>query len=76
MATTMCNDDIEFLLYINDPDAHLIHCCTYEQYLIPANVSNFGICSLDDGNLVLVAKKDIRVLNVQDYIKKNKENVN
>ncbi|CAF3707682.1 unnamed protein product [Rotaria sp. Silwood1] len=73
ITTTMCNDDIELLLYINDPDNRLIHCCTYQEYLISAHVSNFGICSLDDGNLVLIAKKDIRVLNIQDYLKKNKE---
>ena len=69
----MCNNDIDLLLYINDPDARLIHCCTLQQYLISAHVSNFGICSLDDGNFLVLTKKDIRILNVQDYLNINKE---
>lgn len=64
----MCN-----VLYINDPDNRLIHCCNYQEYLIPIHVSNYGISSLNDGNLILVTKKDIRLLNVQDYLKQNKE---
>jgi hypothetical protein len=72
-TTTISNDDSEFLLYINDPDGRLIHCCTYEQYLIAAHISNFGICSLDDGNLVLISNNHIRNFNVQDYITKNNQ---
>ncbi len=66
--------DIELLLYINDPDGRLIHCCTYQKYIISTRLPNFGICSFDDGNLVLIEKKDIRILDVQDYFKKNKRN--
>ena len=69
----MSDDDVELLLYINDPTSRLIHCCTYEEYLIPARISHFGICSSNDGNLVLVTKKDIRILNLQDYLKTNRQ---
>jgi len=67
----MFNDDIELLLYINDPEARLIHCCTYQQYLISVNITHFGFSSLDNGNLVLLSKQDIRILNIQDYLKQN-----
>ncbi|CAF4120631.1 unnamed protein product [Adineta steineri] len=70
-VTTMCNDEIKLLLFVNDLNGHLIHCCTHEQYLIPIQVNAFGICPLDDGNLSLVASKDIRGLKVQDHLKRN-----
>jgi hypothetical protein len=59
------------LLFINDPKSHFIHCCTYERYLISIEVNSFAICSLNDGNLAIVANKDIRGLKVQDYLKQN-----
>ncbi len=70
-ATTMSNGEIKLLLFVNDLKSHLIHCCTYEQYLIPIQVNAFGICALNNGNLALIASKDIRGLNVQDYLKNN-----
>ncbi len=70
-ATTISNGEIELLLFVNDLKSHLIHCCSCEQYLIPIQVNAFGICPLNDGNLVLVASKDIRGLNVQNYLQKN-----
>jgi hypothetical protein len=70
-STTMCNNDIQLLLFVNDLKSHLIHCCNYQQYLIPIQINAFGICSLNDGNLSLVATKDIRTLNIQDFLKTN-----
>ncbi|CAF1247521.1 unnamed protein product [Rotaria sp. Silwood1] len=70
-ATTTCNDQIELLLFVNDPKSHLIHCCTHQQYLIPIQVNAFGICPLNNGNLALVASRDIRGLKVQDYLQEN-----
>ncbi|CAF2890865.1 unnamed protein product [Rotaria sp. Silwood2] len=70
-TTTMCNDQIELLLFVNDLKSHLIHCCTHQQYLIPIQVNAFGICPLNDGNLALVASKDIRGLKVQSYLQQN-----
>jgi hypothetical protein len=67
----MFNDSIQLLLFVNDVKSHLIHCCNYQEYLIPIQINAFGICSLNDGNLSLVASKDIRVLNVQDSLKTN-----
>jgi hypothetical protein len=68
------DNNIELLLYINDPDGRLIHCCTYQKYLMSTRLTNFGICSLDDGNLVLIEKKDIRILSFQNYLNKNQLN--
>jgi len=62
------NDDMELLFYINDPHGRLIHCCSYEKYLITTHISNFGICSLDDGNVILMTENDIRLLNFQNSI--------
>ncbi|CAF3303861.1 unnamed protein product [Rotaria socialis] len=70
-ATSACNDEIEGLLFVNDVKSHLIHCCSHQQYLIPIQVNAFGICPLNNGNLALVAGKDIRGLNVQDYLQQN-----
>ncbi|CAF2712776.1 unnamed protein product [Rotaria sp. Silwood2] len=70
-TTTMCNDQIELLLFVNDLKSHLIHCCTHQQYLIPIQVNAFGICPLNDGNLALVASKDIRGLKVQSYLQQH-----
>jgi hypothetical protein len=67
----MCNDETELLLFVNDPKSHLIHCCTHQQYLIPIQVNAFGISSLNDGNLSLVATQDIRGLKVQDFLRRN-----
>ncbi len=75
-STTTSDNQVELLLYINDPDSHLIHCCTYENYLTSANVSNYGICSLNDGNLIIITKKDIRALDVQNYLRGNNSNFN
>jgi hypothetical protein len=70
----MSDNQVELLLYIDDPDNHLIHCCNYEKYLTSATVSNYGICSLNDGNLIIITRKDIRALNVQDYLRRNNYN--
>lgn len=67
MASTN-NNKIESVLFINDLKGHLIHCCTLRQYLMPIEVNALGICPLNEGNLALVAKRDIRGLKVQDYI--------
>lgn len=70
-TTTMSDENIQSLLFINDVKGHLIHCCNYQAYLIPIQVNAFGICSLNDGNLSIVANKDIRGLNIQEYLQKN-----
>ncbi|CAF3629022.1 unnamed protein product [Rotaria sordida] len=70
-AKTTCNNQIELLLFVNDPKSHLIHCCTHQQYLIPIQVNAFGICPLNDGNLALVGSRDIRGLKIQDYLQEN-----
>ncbi|CAF4964584.1 unnamed protein product [Rotaria sp. Silwood1] len=70
-TTTTSNDQFEQLLFVNDVKGHVIHCCTYKQYLIPIQINAFGICPLDNGNLVLVASRDIRGLKVQNYLQKN-----
>ncbi|CAM4740325.1 unnamed protein product [Rotaria magnacalcarata] len=70
-ATSARNDEIEGLLFVNDVKSHLIHCCSHQQYLIPIQVNAFGICALNNGNLALVAGKDIRGLNVQNYLQQN-----
>jgi hypothetical protein len=67
----MCNNQPELLLFVNDLKSHLIHCCTYQQYLIPIQVNAFGICSLNDGNVALVASRDIRGLKVTDFLQRN-----
>lgn len=67
----MSNENIQSLLFINDLKSHLIHCCSYQQYLIPIQVNAFGICSLNDGNLSLVASRDVRGLKIQDYLQRN-----
>ena len=67
----MCNDETESLLFVNDLKSHLIHCCTLQEYVIPMQVNAFGICPLNDGNVALVASRDIRGLKVQDYLQRN-----
>ena len=71
-TTTMQNENVEYsLLFVNDPESHLIHCCDHFQYQTPIQVNAFGICALDDGNLALIGNKDLRGLNVQHYLKEN-----
>ncbi|CAF3508591.1 unnamed protein product [Rotaria sordida] len=70
-TTTTSNNQLEPLLFVNDVKSHVIHCCTYEQYLISIQINAFGICPLDDGNLILVTSRDIRGLKVQNYLQRN-----
>ncbi|MCC7159863.1 MAG: hypothetical protein IT281_10020 [Ignavibacteria bacterium] len=70
-ATSAYNNEIEGLLFVNDVKGHLIHCFSHQQKLIPIQIDAFGICPLNNGNLALVAGKDIRGLNVQDYLRQN-----
>ncbi|CAF0887021.1 unnamed protein product [Adineta ricciae] len=71
-TTTMRNGNAEYsLLFVNDPKSHLIHCCNHFQYQTPIQVNAFGICALDDGNLALIGNKDIRGLNIQNYLEQN-----
>jgi hypothetical protein len=70
-TSQIVNEETQLLLYINDPKSHIIHCCTHERYLISIDSNSFGICLTTDQNLILVGNKDIRGLNVQDYIQRN-----
>jgi len=51
------------MFYINDPDGRLIHCCNHQRYLFVNHLPNFGICSFENGDLVLISIKDILLLH-------------